>query len=128
METFLAYWFMGSLIALWVCVVKWRHWFKTAEYREMIRLEANASWEKEHALLKNSYEFCDRERVAINAEYNSLVEKLRQQALTPPPPATHNRRIRAGSWSEVRKASEEFNRTQAENEEARERDTAFVEK
>lgn len=68
-----------------------------------------------------------RERDAIQAEYDALLEKLRQQALTPTPPQPQNRRIRAGSYADIRKANEAANRESAELEEARERDTAFVE-
>lgn len=69
-----------------------------------------------------------RERDAVQADYDTLLQKLAQQALTATAPQPQNRRIRAGSWRQVRQASEDANRQAAENEEARERDTAFVEK
>lgn len=125
METFLAYWFMGSLVLIgWGWRVAWLQ-FKRAEHSEKTLGDCEASWSGES-------EAWNAERKGILAELDEavkdrdeLVKKIMEKSALPPPvqpPAP--RRIRAG-YATIRKAVEANNRQEAEIEEARERDTAF---
>lgn len=120
METFLGICLVAVAVAgLWR-ENNWRN-----EEREWILIFKDEEEISKRAVLQRDTSM--RERDAVQANYDALIERLRIQALTATAPQPQNRRIRAGSWAQVRQANADANRNQAETEEAKERDTAFVE-
>lgn len=69
----------------------------------------------------------NKERLKVEGLYESLVASLKTKALTASPVEPQNKRVRAGSWAQIRKANEAAIRNESELTEARERDTAFQE-
>lgn len=127
MATFLG-WSLAlvSILAAWGWRVSWLQ-FKLAENTQHTLGECEAQWGRDSLAWIEEGKKLIQERDAAMAERDDLIIKIQERAALPPAAVQpSSRRIRAG-YATIRKAVEANNRHEAEIEEKREQDTAFVE-
>lgn len=116
METFLAYWFLVSLPGVLYLGKKWHETHARLISSQNTYTGAVVYWNELLASEK-------ADRLAAQSALRGLENAIKARASGAMPPRP---RIRAG-YATIRKAVEQHNRQDAELQEARERDTAFVE-
>lgn len=115
METFLGWWFVGSVVA-WCWL--WKKWVDTRSDLVTSQI-ANAKLRMECAeFITLGSDFKDK--------YENLVIEIQKKALTATPSKPQNQ-VRKATYSGIRKAVEADNRNAETLEARREADTAFQE-
>ena len=111
-------WFLFGLFAwlAWNFRRSSLRWYGISEIRSKISAELREQFQSENLRASSAV-----------TELNTLKEAIRERAKQPVIPVEHDRRIRKGSWADIRKANQAAILREQEISDKKDADTAFEE-